>query len=65
MMMIKKKRIEQSTLTLFQQTLDEEEDDKEEEGEREDTYIRLLAQPTNELLGLIGDDDTTADEAIR
>ena len=42
-----------------------EEEDKEEEDEREDTCIRLFAQPTDEPLGLIGDNDTTADEAIR
>ena len=32
---------------------------------KEDTCIRLLAQPTDEPLGLIGDNNTTVDEAIR
>ena len=43
----------------------EEEDETEEEDEKEDTHIRLLVQPTDELLGLIGDDDNIVDEAIR
>ena len=47
------------------QNLEEEEDDKEEEDKKEDTHIRLPVQPTDEPLGLIGDNDTTVDEAIR
>ena len=43
----------------------EEDEEEEEEDEREDTHIRLLVQPTDELLGLIGDNDHIADEAIR
>ena len=49
-------RIEYTHITP-QWTLEEEDEDKEEEDEREDTHIELLVQPTDELLGLIGDDN--------
>ena len=57
-------RIEYTRITP-KQTLEEEDEGEEEEDEREDTHIRLLVQPTDEPLGLIGDNDTIADEAIR
>ena len=47
------------------QTLEEENEKEEEEDEREDTCIRLLVQPTDEPMGLIGDDDHIVDEAIQ
>ena len=61
---MKRKRIEQSTLALFQnRPWKKKMEEEEKEDETEDTCIRLV-QPTDELLGLIGDDDNSPDEAI-
>ena len=57
-------RIEYTCITP-KWTLEEEDEEEEEEDEKEDTHIRLLVQPTDELLSLIGDDNNIANEAIR